>query len=674
MPDSRQKAHIRKSRIHLAVTLVIAALLALIAPWSLRQEIGLLNFPRVLILMGLIASEFYPLHRERRGEAYVVVVSPTFLVAAVLLQIPLLALIVDGIFSAIETRRRRAADQLVIANIVDLVISVAGMAILADLLLKFPITESLGLAIALCSVLMVFYVDVVNFLCYNLQFSYLTDTPFLEHANLDLWTEVDSLATGSLGAIIAYLALAAPGLLLLLLGLGAFTVFNSFLAAKRGMAAISDPLTKLPNRLALDTNGVAMFRAAQRRKTRLSALFMDLDGFKDVNDNLGHEAGDELLIEVGKRIQNQLRTNDTVFRTGGDEFAILMAKSPMERVSELANEIRTAIEQPFKIGDATARVGASIGIATFPDNCDTFTDLLQRADFAMFEAKEQRLGVHFYSPSTEKRSQVTGEVVNALRQDLANDDLTVVYQPIINISTGEVVGAEALARWKYDGRAVDPEEFVELAEKTGTIRTLTQNVLQEAVKILPQITDTLPEFKLSVNVSSKDIADKAFPERVATVLNENNVSTNQLILEITEKSLIQRSRVSEGVLESLTNSGIKLALDDFGTGYASFAQLRRLPFSGLKIDRSFVIGDETTADDKHIVDLSIEAGDKLGLSVTVEGIENRETLLRLAGRPNITLQGHYLAEPMGIDALMTWLSERTTHLADVREALGIVNR
>jgi diguanylate cyclase (GGDEF)-like protein len=652
----------------------IAAVVALtLIDSSLADEIRNLTFVEGVCLAMCFLLELFPIRFNRRGEIITYSAASTMALACVLLGVPLLAISVLCVAALITVTRQPKAKTVYVFTIAIVVIAVTAIYLVCEAFIDLPITSGVGgwrllfMGVACGAV-----VDIVDFVVNGPSMRMTNRQPIREIFSISLWGEIDSILLTSLGVVVAFLAIAKPALLIVVAIIGAAAIVNSYAAIKNAEEASTDPLTKLPNRLALDKRGGSLFNTAERRKGRLTVLFMDLDGFKDVNDNLSHDAGDALLVEVARRIQSQMRGGDFACRTGGDEFAILVPSTPMERVSELANDIRRAIEEPVKIGDSTARVGASIGIATYPDDCDSFSDLLQRADFAMFEAKEQRLGVHFYSPSTEKRSQIAGAVVNALRADLERDGIDVVFQPIINISTGDVVGIETLARWKYEGRAVDPEEFVDLAEKTGTIRSLTQSVIDATVTAAKELAKEFPKLKYSINVSARDIADKAFPERVAASLNGSGIDAESISLEITEGSLVQRSRVSEGVLEALRSFGLSLILDDFGTGYASFAQLRHLPFAGLKVDRSFVVATSNTAEDQSIVELSIEAGAKLGLQVTVEGIETRETLLALAQHKDLLLQGNLLAEPMEFSELVNWLRARDTHLADVRTALQLV--
>ena len=416
--------------------------------------------------------------------------------------------------------------------------------------------------------------------------------------------------------------------------------------------ALHDSLTGLPNRaLLLDRLGHALERTKRGGPT-VALLFCDLDRFKVVNDSLGHELGDRLLVQCADRLRGVVRAGDTVGRFGGDEFVVLCSEVREEgEVLGVAERISAALRSPFVLDGAEFVVSTSIGIAFSGEDTNDPADLLRDADAAMYRAKEQgRARWAVFAP--EMRSLVVHreETERALRRAIEHDELLLHYQPLMRLGSEEIVGVEALVRWENPERGlVPPLEFIPLAEETGLIVPLGAWVLGEATRQLAewQAADLLPgEFTMTVNLSLRQLDDARLVERVATALLQSKVDPSSLCLEITESALADEGEAPVRVLRQLRDLGVGLAIDDFGTGYSALSHLKRFPFDTLKIDRSFVDGLGRDSEDEAIVAAVVGVARALDLKVIAEGIETEEQLCALRSHGVTVGQGFLLGRPV----------------------------
>ena len=388
--------------------------------------------------------------------------------------------------------------------------------------------------------------------------------------------------------------------------------------------ALHDALTGLPNRSLLQDRLLQAIRMGQRDQHPMALMMMDLDRFKDVNDTFGHHSGDLLLREVAVRLTAELRASDTVARLGGDEFAIVLMGVESESVAAAgARKLLRALEPPFEIDGERFDVGASIGIALFPQHGDGADALMRRADVAMYVAKRSGSGYAVYAPEEDTHSPERLALTGDLREAIESGALELEYQLQIELATKRVVGVEALVRWRHPRHGLLlPDSFIPLAEHTGLVRPLGLWVLGEAIRQCRVWLDGGLRLRLSVNLSMRNLHDPSLLETLAGLLRQHRVEPGLLQIEITESTLMADPLHSVTVLGSLHEMGIELAIDDFGTGYSSLAYLRRLPVAEIKIDKSFVIDMASEENAAVIVRSTIDLGHNLGLKVVAEGVED----------------------------------------------------
>jgi diguanylate cyclase (GGDEF)-like protein len=430
--------------------------------------------------------------------------------------------------------------------------------------------------------------------------------------------------------------------------------------------ALHDPLTKLPNRtLLLDRLGLALSRAG-RLGSLVAVLFLDLDGFKAVNDSLGHAAGDELLIQVAERVRGCLRPADTVARLGGDEFGILLEEvSDATEVHAVADRILDALRVPMTVQGKELVTGASIGVVLGASE-EGAGDLLRRADLAMYVAKAGGKDRHVtFEPAMHATALARLELEADLRRALDEGTLDVHYQPVCELPTGRLARMEALARWRHPRRGlVPPAEFVPLAEERGLIVPLGQWVLRRACRETrewQQLHPGEPPLGVAVNLSAGQLRP-GLVETVAEALGESGLAARCLTLEITESLLMDESATSLGYLTELKALGVRLAIDDFGTGYSSLGRLRSLPIDELKIDRSFVADIAPGATGGPLVTAVTAMARALGLEVVAEGVETFEQLRFLLGRGCDAVQGYLVGRPVPASTIRRLLADPASDL------------
>ena len=411
--------------------------------------------------------------------------------------------------------------------------------------------------------------------------------------------------------------------------------------------AVHDALTGLPNRTLFADRIQHALDAAPRRGTQVAVLFCDLDDFKVVNDSLGHQQGDGLLVEVASRLRSGLRAGDTVARFGGDEFGILLEEvgdvTDAVRVAELVVEL---LASPFRVGVREHVIGCSIGIALSGPGSDTPEALVRDADAAMYRAKTRGRGGHeVFDEAMRTRALARLRTEAELRRAIAGGELRVHYQPIVTLPDGLLLGAEALVRWQHPERGMlPPADFIAIAEQSGLVVPIGRWVLEEACREAAGWAD--PGLTVSVNLSPRQVGDGLI-EAVADAITRSRLEPGRLALEITEGTLLEDSDAARGTLKALKALGVQLVLDDFGTGYSSLGYLKRLPLDGLKIDRSFVDGLGTDADDSAIVSAVAGMAASLGLTLIAEGVETDAQLAELRRLACERAQGFLFGRPMG---------------------------
>jgi diguanylate cyclase (GGDEF)-like protein len=376
-----------------------------------------------------------------------------------------------------------------------------------------------------------------------------------------------------------------------------------------------DALTGLPDRAAF----IAGLRSAMAAGQGLAVLFLDLDDFKLINDGFGHEAGDRLLIQVAQRLKGAVHDGDLVARIGGDEFTVLCAGADLTGATISAGRIRGALSAPFDIGGQRRHIRVSIGCRAAGAGEDTADTLLRDADTAMYQAKEAgKDRVEVFSDETRARLMRRLELEERLRTAIEQDELTVSFQPQIDLATGRMVGAEALVRWSE----ASPAEFIPLAEETGLIAPLGEFVLRTATRTLAQLhADGLKPLTVTVNVSTRQLEDPGFPAVVQEAIEEAGIDPQHLCLELTESALMMARSEALDALAECKARGVYVGIDDFGTGHSSLARLRELPVEVLKVDRSFVDGLGTEREDSAVVAAILSLAHALGLHVVAEGVE-----------------------------------------------------
>jgi diguanylate cyclase (GGDEF)-like protein/PAS domain S-box-containing protein len=422
--------------------------------------------------------------------------------------------------------------------------------------------------------------------------------------------------------------------------------------------ALHDALTGLANRTLFRDRIERAVKSAGRSGSRVAVLMMDLDRFKEVNDSLGHAAGDQLLVELGARLEAGLRASDSVARLGGDEFGVMLPDPKLpDDVLGAIERMREAIERPVIVQGLPLSVEASIGIALYPDNGDDVETLLQCADVAMYKAKEEKAGWAFYDRSCGHHDTGRLTLVAELRRALERRELELYYQPKAELPHGQVHAVEALLRWNHPDRGlVPPDEFIPVAQQTGLIKPLTFYVVDEALRQCRKWLEDGLRLAVAVNLSTRNLLDVEFPAQVEALLERWGVDPALLHFEITESTMLADPARTKVVLERLSAMGIRISIDDFGTGYSSLAYLKRVPVDEVKIDRSFVINMCDDEDDATIVRSTIDLARNLGLDVVAEGVETEEVWLRLEALGCTLAQGYYLTPPLPAADFGTWLS------------------
>jgi diguanylate cyclase (GGDEF)-like protein len=425
--------------------------------------------------------------------------------------------------------------------------------------------------------------------------------------------------------------------------------------------ALHDGLTGLPNRRLFRDRVEQALARARRGENEVAVLLIDLDRFKDINDTLGHGAGDVVLQEVGARLRGVLRETDTLARLGGDEFGVVAPMDYRGQTGKVVDRITKALERPVALDTLAVDIGGAVGVALFPDDGDDMDTLMKHADVAMYTAKETGGGHAYYAAELDASDTTKLSLTSELRKAIP-DELELHYQPQVSLETGQVEGVEALVRWRHPTRGLlAPIEFIPVASRSGVIKQLTNAVLDRALEQSAAWRVDGLDLRMSVNLDMRSLVDVRLPGQVRELLAAWRVPPDRLVLEITENMVMADPTRAGEVAKELARIGVQLAIDDFGTGYSSFAQLERLPISELKIDRSFVMGLENERR-AAIVRSLVDLGRTLGLRVVAEGVESPDVVNTLAAYECAYAQGYLFGRPAPADELTPKLrsSERKT--------------
>ncbi|MEV4639224.1 EAL domain-containing protein [Actinoplanes sp. NPDC049548] len=422
---------------------------------------------------------------------------------------------------------------------------------------------------------------------------------------------------------------------------------------------LTDPLTDLPNRRRFVTELQEELESARTTSHLVGVLLLALDRFKDINAGLGHDVGDRVLREVGRRLHSELGDRYALARVGGDEFALLVADAKISAdVLTAAYHVRSVLARPIAIDDVAITAQASIGVAYAPDHGSDAERLLQQADIALHAAKDARSGVRVYRPEDDRHTPRRLRIMGELRTAVETGALDVVYQPKVSAATGEVVGVEALSRWNHAEGPVAPDEFIQLAERSGLIGALTLNVLDQALAAYATWRSAGHDVPVAVNVSPLSLAEPDFAGDLERALGRHRVPPAALTVEITEGAVMQDPARSLATLQALHGLGVKLSIDDFGTGHSSLARLAELPIQEVKIDKSFVHHLTSDRSKRAVTDAALHLGRALELTVVAEGVETESQFHHLRERGCDVIQGYYVSHPLPAPELSSWLAAR----------------
>jgi len=425
--------------------------------------------------------------------------------------------------------------------------------------------------------------------------------------------------------------------------------------------AYLDEMTGLPNRASFMKELNSAIYQSETNREPLSVLVMNLDRFKQINNVLGHDFGNELLHAVSIRISQVFRKdNDVVARISGDEFAVLLPATNADVAMNIAQKLLQAFEKPIQLDDNFVDITAGIGIANYPAHSNQIEQLLSFAEIAMQVSKAKKCGPVVFDPSFDAGSNVNLTLASELKNSIQNNELMLFVQPKIDLKSRVVTSVEALIRWKHPTRGmVFPDQFIPFAEQTGLIREITLWMIAEASNVSAQWLEKGISIPIAVNISARDLIDSDFPNKVSEILKSMGSNTSLISLEVTESSIMDDPHRAKQTLLHLSEMGIKLAIDDFGTGYSSLSYLKELPVSELKIDKSFVMHIEDNLNDRIIVSSTIELAHNMGLHVVAEGIENIKVWKFLQEMNCDYGQGYYMSRPIPVSDFETWHQQWT---------------
>ena len=610
-------------------------------------------------------GDFLPLKVFTRGAEGEITTSTCFAFAALLAAGPLAALVALVAANLIVDAYRRKAAQKVAFNVAQYAISVAAAAAVLKVTTGMPRADGphlvpsdlAGVMLAIAA----FFV--VNSTLVATVIALVQRTRVLRYLIDDIFNQV---ATGGLLLGLAPVVLLAadfflPAIALLFLPLYAVHRGGRDAIAKQHQA-LHDALTGLPNRELFRDRIDQAVSSSRRLGDSCVVMIMDLDHFKEINDTLGHHMGDLLLQEVSRRLRVALRDSDTVARLGGDEFGVLLPRvDTTEDGTVVAQNLLAHLREPFVLEGMRLEIDASIGLALHPLHGEDNETLQQRADIAMYSAKQSGRGFAVFEAELDRHSPRRLALAGGMRQAINEGQIQLYYQPKADLRTGRIMGVEALARWDHpEFGIVGPSEFVPIAEQTGLITPLTSFVLDAAIRQVRTWKDSGLELSAAVNLSARSFLDTQLAVEIPRLLARWGVEAELLELEITESMLMTDPARAEATLTRLSQIGLTLSVDDFGTGYSSLANLKRLPVDVIKIDKSFVMEMAVDASDAAIVRSTIDLAHNLGLKVVAEGVESEDAWRQLEALGCDFAQGYYLSRPLPAEAATRLIRERGT--------------
>jgi diguanylate cyclase (GGDEF)-like protein len=632
-------------------------LLVLLVPSLSLAAVGRAPLTFCLLSLGVVLAETLPVKIPRRGQEEEITLSTSFVMALLLACGLGPALLTQAVACVIQDVMARTPWWRAAFNLGQYSLSLAAaygvlwlLGDIARLGSAHPFSGGQLPDILLCSV--AFFV--VNTMLVGIAIALYQRVSIRRYFQTDLAFVTTTAGVLLLLSPIVIATTAYSPLLIPLFAAPTLVIHRALWAGARSdHAARHDSLTGLPNRAAFHD---AVKRAITDGRESAVVLLMDLDRFKDVNDTLGHHYGDLLLEQVASRLRSQLGPTDQVARLGGDEFAVLSEGSSREAAMAIARRIADALRPPFELDQVVMDVQASTGIAVYPEDGSDGETLLQRADVAMYRAKETRVDIAPYEERHDHHSPSKLALSADLRAAIQDEQIVAWYQPELELRSGEVFAVEALVRWPHARLGMlPPAAFLDMAEHTNLIKPLTQRVLQTALKQLRQWNDLGINLVMAVNVSTAVLIDERFTESVMDALDQAGVSPQQLKLEVTESTLMADPIVARAVLQELHGAGIEISIDDFGTGYSSLAYLADLPVSEVKIDRSFVRRMTEGSKEAIIVNSTIDLAHHLGLRAVAEGVEDLGLLAPLAERGCEAAQGYAICRPKTAAEVTAWL-------------------
>ena len=620
-----------------------------------------------LFTFFLVLGEFRPIKVSRGEDREEITTSTTFAFAILLsfgTQVAVVVLAGACLLSESLLHRSKKGWWKSLFNVAQLTLTLAGSGAVLELLSDLPRSDTqtfqtpdLGSILAAG---VAFFV--INNVLTGTGLALSLDIPVLTYLRQDLgfqaWTAAMMLALAPVAVVVAERDL----WLVFLLALPLVGIYRgSHQAVLNEHQALHDSLTGLPNRTLLRDRVHQAILNCQRDECGLAVMIMDLDRFKEINDTLGHHNGDLLLKQIGPRLRACLRQSDGIARLGGDEFAVLLRKlEDGSTATKVAAKIRKSFEQPFELQGLSLNVEPSIGIALYPDHGTDVDVLLQRADVAMYIAKESRTGFTTYVAEQDQYSAKRLALASELRRALdgrRDEELLLYYQPKADLDQGRVVGVEALLRWQHPRHGLmPPDDFIPIAEHTGLIRPLTLHAIDAALEHLRSWQRVYPELSVAINLSVRNLLDRHLQEDVARLLDKWVVAPHRLRLEITESVIMTDTERSLAALGALHEMGVGLSVDDFGTGHSSLTYLKQLPVSEIKIDKSFIMNMSATSNDAVIVRSTIDLGRNLGLQVVAEGVENELIWNQLSLLGCDLAQGHFVSRALSARDMTEWLA------------------